>query len=114
MAVTYLFAGIPIVHRDTAARWYERLFGRPADLIPNDDEAAWRVTETGWLYIVADAARAGSAYHTLLVDDLDAFLAGLAERGVTTSPVQTIGGGVRRTEARDPDGNRVQIGQPPA
>ncbi len=83
MAVTYLFAGIPVAHRDAAAGWYERLVGRPPDLVPNDDEAAWRLTETGWIYIVVDADRAGSALHTLLVDDLDAFLAGLAERGIT-------------------------------
>lgn len=112
MAVTYVFAGIPVAHRDAAAAWYERLIGRPPDLVPNDDEAAWQLTETGWMYIVVDADRAGSARHTLLVDDLEVFLAGLAERGITTSPVETIGDGVRRTEATDPDGNRLQIGQP--
>ena len=113
MAVTYVFAGIPVAHRDAAAGWYERLIGRPPDLVPNDDEAAWRLTETGWIYIIVDAHRAGSALHTLLVDDLDAFLAGLAERRITTSPVETIGGGVRRTDVTDPDGNRLQVGQPP-
>jgi hypothetical protein len=113
MAVTHVFAGIPVARRDAAAAWYGRLIGRPPDLVPNDDEAAWRLTGTGWIYIVADAHRAGSALHTLLVDDLDAFLAGLAERGITTGPVETIGGDVRRTEVTDPDGNRVQIGQPP-
>jgi len=113
MAVTYVFAGIPVVHRDTAAGWYERLIGRPPDLVPNNDEAAWRLTETGWIYVIVDADRAGSALNTLLVDNLDAFLAGLAERGITTSPVETIGDAVRRTVVTDPDGNRLQIGQPP-
>ena len=114
MAVTYLFAGIPVANRDAAAGWYERLIGRPPDLVPNDDEAAWRLTETGWIYIVVDAERAGSALHTVLVDDLDAFLAGINERGITTTnPVATVGGGVRRTAVTDPDGNWLQIGQPP-
>jgi len=113
MAVTYVFAGIPVVERDAAAGWYDRLFGRAPDLVPNDDEAAWRLTETAWLYIVVDAARAGSALHTLLVDDIDAFLTGLAQRGITTGPVSVIGDGVRRTEVADPDGNRIRIGQPP-
>jgi len=94
--------------------WYERLVGRPPDLIPNDDEAAWRLTETGWIYVVADAGCVGSALHTLLVDDLDAFLAGLSERGITAGPVDTIGEAVRRTVVTDPDGNRLQLGQPPA
>src|SRR5947209_5792389 len=114
MAVTYVFAGIPVADRDAAAGWYERLVGRPPDLIPNDDEAAWRLTETGWIYVIADAARAGSALNTLLVDDLDAFLAGLAERKVMAGPVKTIGDGVRVTVVTDPDGNRLQVGQPPA
>jgi predicted enzyme related to lactoylglutathione lyase len=113
MAVTHVFAGIPVADRDTAAAWYERLVGRPPDLIPNEDEAAWRLTDTGWIYIVVDAARAGSALNTLLVDDLDAFLAGLAERGIVSGPVETIGDGVRRAEVTDPHGNRVQVGQPP-
>lgn len=111
MAVTYVFAGIPVTNRDAAAAWCERLLGRPPDLIPNDSEAAW--TETGWIYIVVDAARAGSALNTVLVDDLDSFLAGLGERGITTGPLTTAGDGVRRTVVTVPDGNRLQIGQPP-
>jgi predicted enzyme related to lactoylglutathione lyase len=66
------------------------------------------------MYVVADAGRAGSALNTLLVDDLDAFLAGLAERGVVAGPVETVGDGVRATVVTDPDGNRLQVGQPPA
>jgi hypothetical protein len=113
VAVTYVFAGIPVVDRDAAAGWYERLVGRPPDLIPNDDEAAWRLTDTGWIYIVVDAKRAGSALNTVLVDDLDEFLAGLAERAIRGSSVAMIGGDVRTTLVTDPDGNRLQIGQPP-
>jgi catechol 2,3-dioxygenase-like lactoylglutathione lyase family enzyme len=113
MAVTYVFAGIPVSDRDAAAAWYERLLGRPADLVPNDDEAAWQLTETGWIYVIADKDRAGSALHTLLVDDLHGFLTGLAERGIGAGPVETMGNGVRVTIVRDPDGNRLQVGQPP-
>jgi hypothetical protein len=92
--------------------WYQRLAGRPPDLIPNEEEAAWQLTETGWLYVIADAARAGSALHTLLVDDLDAFLAGLASRGIAAGPVETIAGAVRHAIVTDPNGNRLNVGQP--
>ena len=57
--------------------------------------------------------RAGSALNTLLVDDLDGFLAELAKRSVEAGPVETIGSGVRVTVVTDPDGNRLQVGQPP-
>ncbi len=47
MAATHVFASIPVRDRDAAVDWYERLAGRPPDLAPNDDEAAWRMAETG-------------------------------------------------------------------
>lgn len=113
MVVTYLFAGIPVGNRDSALGWYKRLTGRPPDLIPNEHEAAWRMTDTGWIYVIADPDRAGSALNTLLVDDLDRFLAGLAERDIKAGPVQTMDNGVRVTMLTDPDGNRLQLGQAP-
>jgi predicted enzyme related to lactoylglutathione lyase len=112
--VTHVFAGIPVADRDEAVGWYERLAGRPPDLIPNEDEAAWQMSETGWIYVIADADRAGSALQTLLVDDLDAFLAGLAGRGIAAGPVETIGDAVRVAILTDPDSNRIKVGQPPA
>ena len=113
MTVTHVFASIPVADRDAAAGWYERLVGRPPDLIPNEDEAAWQMSETGWIYVIADPSRVGSALNTLLVDDLDVFLADLAERGITAEPVETMDNGVRRTTVTDPDGNRLNVGQPP-
>ena len=114
MRVTHVFASLPVADRDAAAAWYERLLGRPADLVPNDDEAAWQLSEGGWIYVIADPERAGSGMHTLLVDDLDAFLHDLAESGIAAAPVETIATDVRRTLVVDPDGNRIKVAQPPA
>lgn len=113
IAVTHVFAAVPVADLDVAVDWYERLAGRAPDLIPNEEEAAWRMTETGWICVITDPERAGSARHTLLVDDLDAFIAGLAERGIDADPVGTIGEDVRFTIVTDLDGNRIKIGQPP-
>jgi predicted enzyme related to lactoylglutathione lyase len=115
VSVTHVFASIPVADLDAAVAWYERFLGRSPDLIPNDSEAAWRVTETGWIYVVADPSRVGSSYCTLLVDDIDAFVSGCLERGVASDPVETMADvGVRRTTITDPDGNRIQVGQPPS
>ena len=57
--------------------------------------------------------RAGSALNTLLVDDLDRFLADLAERDIESGRIETMGNGVRVAVVTDPDGNRIQVGQPP-
>jgi hypothetical protein len=39
--------------------WYERFFGRPADLRPMDGLAEWHLTETGVVQVVYDSDRAG-------------------------------------------------------
>ncbi len=112
MPVTHVFAGIPVSDLDVAVAWYERLAGRPPDLKPNPTEAAWQLAGNGWIYVVADAERAGTALHTLLVEDLDSFVAAAAGRGIATGPVEDIGDSVRHALLADPDGNRLNIGQP--
>jgi hypothetical protein len=112
VAFEHVFMGIPVANRDAEMEWYQRLLGRPPDLIPNEAEAAWQLTPTSWVYIVADADRAGSGLHTLLVDDLDRFIAGFAERGIAPGPIELIGGGsVRQTIITDGAGNRLKVGQ---
>src|SRR4051794_25911795 len=114
MGTNQLFAGIGAADYPALRDWYERFFGRPADLIPNEIEVCWQVTDTAWIYVKADAERAGRAFHTMLVDDLDAYLAGLADRGIASGPVDTHSGGVRVALVTDPEGNTIQLGQVPA
>ena len=41
------------------------------------------MSDTGWIYRVGDDSdRAGKALLTLVVDDLDGFVGGVAERGI--------------------------------
>jgi catechol 2,3-dioxygenase-like lactoylglutathione lyase family enzyme len=107
---TELFAGVPVRDRDAAFAWYERLLGAPPDLRPHDDEAVWRVAG-GWIYVVVDAARAGRALVTVLVDDLDGHLAQLAGRGLAAARVETYGSGARKAVLVDPDGNEIGFGE---
>jgi predicted enzyme related to lactoylglutathione lyase len=107
----YVFAGIPVRDLHVGLAWWELLLGRPPDMHPNDDEACWQLTESGWIYVVRDPERAGNGLLTVLVEDLDAELAGIAARGIAIGEVTEIPG-VRRTELTDPDGNRVQFAQP--
>lgn len=112
MSITEVFACVPVRDRDAAIEFYERLLGAPPTMLPNDDEAAWQLTDGGWLYVLRDAGRAGKAIVTLLVDDLDERLAAIAARDIEPGPVETVAGSVRKTWITDPDGNRVQLGQP--
>ena len=39
--ISHVFAGIRITDLRAAVAWYERLLGRPPDMLPNDSEATW-------------------------------------------------------------------------
>jgi predicted enzyme related to lactoylglutathione lyase len=111
MPVSVLFAGVPVADYALARPWYERLMGRPADMLPNDIEAAWQVTEDGWIYVVADPDRAGRALLTLIVDDLDAHIAALADRGLATEAIETLAGVGRTAAIADPEGNKITFAE---
>lgn len=111
MRFLHVFSSIPVAERDTAVKWYEGFTGRPPDLIPNDIEAAWQLTDSGWIYVIAEPDRAGTALNTLLVDDLDAVVAGLADRGVAFGPIETMSNGPRFVMVTDPDGNHLKVAQ---
>jgi catechol 2,3-dioxygenase-like lactoylglutathione lyase family enzyme len=110
--VTEVFAAITVRDRDAAIEYYKRLLGAAPTMLPNDDEAAWQLTGGGWLYVLRDAERAGTAVVTLLVDDFDERLAAAAAAVIELGPVEMVAGSVRTTWITDPDGNRIQIGQP--
>ena len=115
MAFTHVFAAVSVADHDAARPWYERFFGRPPDLIPNDHESAWQLTPGGgWLYIVGDPDRAGRSVVTLLVDDIEERAAELERRGLAPGPMETLPGLVTKCVVTDPDGNTIALGQPPA
>ena len=109
MGITYVFAGLVVANRNQAAAWYERLLGRPPDFLPNDAEAVWQLAATASVYLLADAERAGRGVMALVVDDLDASLAGIAGRGIAAGAIEEVPGAGRKAVITDPDGNAVSI-----
>ena len=81
--------------------------------MPNEREAAWQLNHGGWIYIAEDPERAGRALNTVLVEDLEGFLAGVAERGIEPGPVETLGDSPRQSIIVDGDGNRLKVAQLP-
>ena len=115
MNVTYAFAGLVVTNRDRSAAWYERLFGRPPTFLPNDDEAVWQVANTASMYLVVGADGAGGGVMALVVDDVDATLAEIAERGILPERMYEIPGAGRKAVVIDPDGNAISLLEiPPA
>ena len=108
-----LFAGIPVSDYAAALDWYGRLFGAPPSFLPNDVEAVWELAEGRCVYIEHKPAHAGHALTTLFVDDLDAVVAGIAERGLRPALRETYDNGVRKITYRDADGNDTGYGGGP-
>lgn len=102
-----LFAGVPVAALAAARGFYEQVFGRAPDIVPNDSEVMWLVAGNGWLYVVEDRARAGSTVVTVAVDDLDRFVSDLSARGIACGPVEAIGDAGRKATVVDADGNRI-------
>jgi catechol 2,3-dioxygenase-like lactoylglutathione lyase family enzyme len=105
-----LFAGIPVSDFAEALTWYERLLGSPPMFYPNDTEAVWELAEHQYAYIELRPERAGHAMLTALVDDLDARVARIAERGLAPTTRETYPEGMRKFTYRDPDGNEFGFG----
>lgn len=109
MTMDVLFAGIPVGEFPTSLEWYTRLFGRPADVVANDREVMWRVTDGGWLYIVREPERAGGSLIAIAVPNLEAAVADIDGRGLRCGPILPEGEGARKSTVSDPDGNLIAL-----
>jgi predicted enzyme related to lactoylglutathione lyase len=107
--VDVLFAGIAVADLDAAVEWYARLFGRPADIIVNDDEVMWGLADAAWLYLIRDENRAGHALVALSVADLDKTVADVAGRGIATGGIEIVGDAGRKASYLDADGNTLSF-----
>jgi glyoxylase I family protein len=108
MSIDHVLAVVPVADFDASHAWYERLFGRPGDNLPMEGRLVeWRVTDSGWVQVTHDAARSGSALLNFAVDDLDRHVAALSDRGLVSSPPETVNKGVQLSSIRDPDGNMI-------
>jgi predicted enzyme related to lactoylglutathione lyase len=105
-----LYAGIPVNDFAAALAWYEKLLGSPPSFFPNDTEAVWELAEHRSVYIELRPGHAGHARHTVIVDDLDAQVAEIAQRGLDPANTETYSNGVRKTTYVDPDGNEIGLG----
>jgi catechol 2,3-dioxygenase-like lactoylglutathione lyase family enzyme len=108
----HLFAGLRVRDFQAARPWYERLLGEPA-FFPHATEAVWTLAEDRSVYVVEHADGAGHSVVTIFTDDLDAYVAAIAARGLEPDERPTLANGVRKALYRDPDGNEVGFGGAP-
>jgi catechol 2,3-dioxygenase-like lactoylglutathione lyase family enzyme len=108
-----LFAGIPVSDYERALDWYERLLGSDPSFFPNETEAVWELADHRFVFIEVRPEDAGHAMHTIFVDDLDARVEEITERGIESAERETYSNGVRKVTFRDPDGNEMGFGGEP-
>jgi predicted enzyme related to lactoylglutathione lyase len=108
-----LYAGIPVTEYAAALKWYEQLLGSPPTFVASDTEAVWELAEHRSVFIEQRPEHAGHAMHTIFVDDLDALVAQIAERGFDPAERETYPNDVRKATYRDPDGNEIGFGGAP-
>jgi hypothetical protein len=104
-----LFAGVPVREYASALAWY----GAPPSFLPNSVEAVWEIAENRYVFIEVRPEHAGHAMHTVFVEDFDARMSGLAERGLDPAERETYENGVRKYTFRDEDGNEIGFGGAP-
>lgn len=103
---------VTVADLEPAVAWYERLFGRPPDRRPMENDVEWQLTSNGGLQLVGDEASSGKGYVTLGVADIEAALQDLASRGIegTAEEVGAIDGvPLKIAQLQDPAGNTVVL-----
>jgi hypothetical protein len=63
------------------------------------------------IYVVGDSSRVGKALLTLLVDDLEGYVAELGGRGLAPGAIETVPGLYRKAVMTDPEGNMISLGE---
>ena len=110
MPITTVTAVLTVADFDRGLAWYERFFGRPADLRPMDGLGQWELADGGAVQVLLDAGRAGRAVLTLGVDNLDAAITDLNSRGLHVGDV-VEGVMAKLTALADPDGNTITLAE---
>ena len=109
----HLFAGLRVGDFERARPWYEQLLGHPS-FFPHETEAVWQLADGRSIFIVEDAERAGGGTVAVVVDDLEARVAEIAQRGLELTDDETYANGVRKVIYRDAEANEIGFASVPA
>lgn len=110
MAISNALASVAVNDLRAAERWYERLFGRPADSSPMPEVSEWKFSGGGWLQVYENRERAGRGSVTFTVDSLDEQVATLEQLGLDPGH-QVHTKVVKVVMIKDPDGNSIAFAE---
>lgn len=110
MAIENVLASVAVKDLKAAVKWYESVFGRPADSTPMPEVAEWKFRRGGWLQVYQLPERAGAGSFTLAVNDIEEEVRKMRALGIECSQ-QSSGEMVRTLMITDPDGNHIAFAQ---
>lgn len=111
MTIVNVLASLKVADFDAAVTWYETLFGRAPDRRPMDDLAEWQLAPSGGVQVFRNRAGAGATTVVIGVDEVDATVAELVERGLSLEASDVPSGRFRLATIQDPAGNTVTFAQ---
>jgi glyoxylase I family protein len=109
MKIDHLLAVVPVTDLENSNRFYEAMFGRHADNNPMPTLVEWQVLPGGWVQVFTDDERAGSGLLNFAVEDLEAAIAEVQQRGLDPGEITEANKGVRLSTLTDPDGNTIRL-----
>jgi glyoxylase I family protein len=109
MSIEHVLAVVPVTDVQRSRRWYEALFGRAPDNNPMPNLVEWQVVPGGWVQVFVDEEHAGSTVVNVAVDDFEAHIDELRQRGLEPGEIIDANKGVRLSPLSDPDGNKVWL-----
>jgi predicted enzyme related to lactoylglutathione lyase len=110
MSIKNALASVAVTDLGAATKWYEQIFGRPADSTPTPELAEWKFERGGWLQVYQLPARAGTGSFTLAVSDLDRQIVELEKFNIDTSQ-RNSNKMVKTVMITDPDGNHIAFAE---
>src|SRR5579859_7422101 len=96
MKIEVAFTGVPVSDLSRGQDFFERILGKPPDVLVNENEVMWQVADAAWLYVVVDPPRAGHALAAVSVPDLDGALEELADRSIEPARIEQPGPSARK------------------
>jgi hypothetical protein len=110
MPIINALASVAVADLKSSAKWYEKLFDRPADSTPMQEVAEWKFERGGWLQVYQNKERAGLGSVTLAITSLAEQVASLKRIGIDPGTQMTT-----ETEKivmiKDPDGNSIAFAE---
>jgi predicted enzyme related to lactoylglutathione lyase len=110
MPINNALASLAVNDLRSAERWYEQLFGRPADSAPMPEVSEWKFSGGGWLQVYENRQRAGTGLVTLAVDSVDEQITALEKLGLDPGQ-QIVTKVVKVIMIKDPDGNSIAFAE---